>query len=426
MKIAVIGGGSTYTPEIIDGMLQRAELFADSEIVLMDIDPQRLEVVGPFCQRMVEHYKSPLRVSTTLDRERALDGADFVLSQFRVGKQAARHQDILMGLRHELIGQETTGVGGMAKALRTLPVALSICEDMRRLCPEAWLINFTNPSGLITQALLDHGKVNSIGLCNVPTESLMLVAAVLQADPSEVHLDFVGLNHLGWIRKVLVRGEDHTDKLRAIFDTAEGPANIPDMAYDPWLIDSLGAFPMYYNRYYYYTDRILEQLKSKDKTRAQEVMLIEQELLEIYRDPAQHTKPAALENRGGAFYSKIAVDLIETITNDLGREHIVNVANAGAIPNLDEQAVVEISCKLNTSGAVPVATEPLQDALLALIAPAKAYERLTIEAHCERSRDKALLALTCNPLGPTASRAEDVLDDMIEVNGFDYLRGSDR
>jgi len=424
MKISVIGGGSTYTPEIIDGMLQRPELFDKAAIVLMDIDSERLGVVGDFCKRMVAAHGSPFDLRTTRDREQALDGSDFVLTQFRVGAQQARHQDILLGLRHGLIGQETTGIGGMAKALRTLPVILDICADVNRLCPDAWLINFTNPSGLITQAISDHGNVKAIGLCNVPTEALMTVAAVLQVPAEKVHLDFVGLNHLGWIRKVLVDGKDHTSQLRAIFDMADGPANIPDMAYDTWLIDALDAFPMYYNRFYYYTDRILEQLKAKDKSRAEEVMQIEQDLLDIYRDPAKTEKPAALEQRGGAFYSKIAVELIEAVTRDLGREHIVNVPNAGAIPNLRDDDIVEISASIGRAGAVPVPTEPLDDAIHALVTRAKAYERLTVRAFTERSRHAALLALITNPLGPLASNAEDVLDDMVKVNGFEYLKGA--
>jgi 6-phospho-beta-glucosidase len=420
MKIAVIGGGSTYTPEVVEGFVGRAGDLGLAEVALMDIDPARLEVVGTFSRRMVAHAGSPFRLTTTADRRAAIDGASFVLTQVRVGGQAARHQDILLGLRHGLIGQETTGIGGMAKALRTVPVILDLCREIERTAPDAWVINFTNPSGLITQAILDHSACRCIGLCNIPIEMKMLVAAYLGVPESDVRLDIVGLNHLGWVRKVFVRGEDATPGLLAFLTSADGPKNIPDVDFPPELIRALDAVPLGYNRYYYMTDKLLAELRAKPRTRAEEVMDIEDELLAKYRDPAVVTKPPELGKRGGAFYSKIAVDLVDAIANDRGAEHVVNLRNAGAIPDLPARAVVETAAHVGKGGATPVPTGPLEPSIRALIQRAKAYEELTIEAAVTRSRSAAYRALITNPLGPTATAASEVLDDLLATNRLDY------
>ncbi|HPM77321.1 MAG TPA: 6-phospho-beta-glucosidase [bacterium] len=420
MKIAIIGGGSTYTPEVIDGFLQVGGELCLTELVLMDIDDHRLAVVGDFAKRMAAHAGGAFRVTTTMDRRAAIDGASFVLSQFRVGGQQARHQDILLGLRHDLIGQETTGIGGMAKALRTLPATMDICRDVCELAPDAWIINFTNPSGLITEAILNHTDCKCIGLCNVPLEMKMVIARFLDVTDREVELDSVGLNHLGWVRKIVVKGEDVTPRLLAFLASDSGPANIPDMDFAPELIRALNAVPLYYNRFYYNTERVLADLKAKPKTRAQEVMEIEEKLLRKYRDPRQVTKPAELDQRGGAFYSKIAVELIDAIVNDRGIQHVVNVKNAGAIPNLPVDNVVEIACSIDKNGATPLPTASLEPSMFALVARAKAYEQLTIRAALDQSYDQALKAIFTNPLGPTADRAKQVLDDLLQVNQLRY------
>jgi 6-phospho-beta-glucosidase len=421
MKIAVIGGGSTYTPELIEGFIERAAQLGLTELALMDIDDERLEVVGAFAQRMVAHAGAPFRVTLTKNRIKALEGATFVSTQFRVGKQAARHQDILLGLRHNLIGQETTGIGGMAKALRTLPVIFGICEDMDRVCPEAWLINFTNPSGLVTEAILNHtGREKCIGLCNVPIEMKMTIAKHLGVPDDDVDMDVVGLNHLGWVRKITVKGEDITAGLLQLLASEEGPKNIPDMDFEPELITALGAVPLYYNRFYYNTERVLEQLKKKPKTRAQEVEEIEDALMAKYRDPAVVTKPPELDERGGAFYSKIAIDVMDAIVNDLGLQHAVNVRNQGAIPGLPDTAVVETMCTIDKNGATPRPTWEVDESILALILRAKMYEILTIKAAKEHSYADAFKAMFTNPVGPSADRTKAVLDDLLATNKLDY------
>jgi len=421
MKIAVIGGGSTYTPELVEGFIERAEKLGLSELMLMDIDADRLRIVGDFVKRMVAHAGNLFRVTTTDNRTEALEGAGFVSTQFRVGQQPARHQDILLGLRHDLIGQETTGIGGMAKALRTIPVIIEICNEMERVAPNAWLINFTNPSGLITEAILNYtNQEKCIGLCNVPIEAKMTVAKHLGVPEEDVDMDVVGLNHLGWVRQVKVKGEDISESLMTFLASAEGPANIPDIDFAPELINALKAMPLYYNRFYYNTERVLEELKNKPQTRAEEVMEIEKKLLTKYMDPKLVTKPSELDKRGGAYYSKIAVDVMDAIVNDRGIMHAVNTRNDGAIPGLPDEVVVETMATIDKNGATPRPTWELDPSMLALIQRAKAYEILTIQAALKKSYDLAFKAIFTNPVGPTADRAKPVLDDLLKTNQLEY------
>ena len=420
MKIAIIGGGSTYTPEGIEGLLARGKNLGLQEIVLMDIDPERLDIVGGFSKRMAKHVGGHIRVETTMDRAKAVDGASFIMTQIRVGKQTARHADIQLGLRHGLIGQETTGIGGMAKALRTIPVIMDLCEDVHKFAKDAWIINFTNPSGIITEAILNHTPCKCIGLCNVPLEMKMTIAKHLDVDEKDVFMDCVGLNHLGWIRKVLVKGEDITQNLLDFLVSEEGPKNIPDVEFESETIEALGSIPLWYNRYYYSTETILKKLYEKDKSRAQEVMEIERTLIEKYRDPNLVTKPPELEKRGGAYYSKIAVDIIDSIVNDTGDEHIINVQNNGALPDLPDHAVVETVARVNANGGTPVKADKLEPSIRALVQQAKAYEELTVEAALNKSWAAAYRAIITNPLGPKAEKAKKVLDDMLATNNLHY------
>lgn len=420
MKIAIIGGGSTYTPEGIEGLLERSENLGVKKIVLMDIDPKRLDIVGGFAKRMADHAGVNVRVETTMDRAKAIDGASFIMTQIRVGGQTARHADIQLGLRHGLIGQETTGIGGMAKALRTIPVVMDLCKDVENLAKDAWIINFTNPSGIITEAILNHTQCKCIGLCNVPLEMKMTIAKHLGVEEKDVSMDCVGLNHLGWIRKVVVKGEDITQNLLEFLVSEEGPKNIPDVEFEPETIEAIGAIPLWYNRYYYSTETILKKLYEKDKSRAQEVMEIEETLLEKYQNPDLVTKPPELEKRGGAYYSKIAVDIIDSIVNDTGDEHIINVQNKGAIPDLPDHSVVETVAHVGKNGGTPVPTDKLEASIRALVQQAKAYEELTVEAALKKSWAAAYRAIITNPLGPKAEKANKVLNDMLATNNLHY------
>ena len=421
MKIAVIGGGSTYSPELVDGLIERGAALGLEQLVLQDPDTERLSVVAGFCRRMAEAAKAPFKVTETADRLTALDGADCVILQLRVGGQQARHRDIQLGLRYGLIGQETTGVGGLAKALRTLPQVLEICSDMVQTCSEAWLINFTNPSGLITEGIQRATGLSAIGLCNIPFNLRSEAARMLEVPADEVELDYVGLNHLAWVRRVLVAGDDRLPellKLAAKLD-ANGAELPEELDYPPAFLEALGAIPCSYLRYYYLTGKMLERLQAKDRDRAEEVMAIERKLLEIYADASVTTRPEALSERGGADYSRAAVDLIDALINNKREIHVVNIRNNSAVTGLPADAVVEIPCLINAYGAHPLDVGDVATPFLALMQHVKAYEQLAIEAVLKNSRKAAMQALITHPLGPSADQAPALLDELLEINGIE-------
>lgn len=419
MKVAVIGGGSTYTPELFEGLLSRQAELGLTEVVLEDIDPVRLEPVAGFCRRMAAAAGATLRVRDTLDLDEAVAGSTFVVTQVRVGGQQARHRDETVPLRHGCIGQETTGAGGFAKALRTIPVILGIAEHVRERAPGAWIINFTNPSGIITETLLRHGGVPTVGLCNIPTEMRMEAAKALGAPAESVELDYVGLNHLAWIRGLRVGGTDVFEHVLAAFTGAGGPANIPQIDVGTDLVAALHAIPTWYLRYYYSTEAVLQELKASPKTRAQVVMDLEERLFAIYRDPSQHEKPALLAERGGAWYSRAALDVMAALLSPTPRVEIVNVLNRGAIPGLPDDASVEIPTELSSHGVRPLPQAPVPEEYFGLMRQVKGYERLTIEAAMTRSRGKALAALVANPLVRTAAAARAILDDIVANGDFE-------
>lgn len=421
MKIAVIGGGSTYTPELVDGMLVHGAGLGLARLTLHDIDDARLAVVGDFARRMVRHAGARFAVETTGDLDHAVGGADFVITQIRVGGQAARHEDIMLGLRHGLIGQETTGVGGFAKAMRTIPVLRRVLDRVQALAPAAWLLNFTNPAGLVTEALHRLGCSRLVGLCNIPAGMQMDIAKALGVDGARVELDYVGANHLAWVRGVRLDGIDILPRIIDVVeaDNAVGrPANIEDMDYPAGFIRDLGALPSPYLRYFYLTAQMLADLKAKPKSRAQEVAEIESELLAVYRDPNVVEKPAALGKRGGAYYSKVAVELIRSIAHNRRDIHIVNVPNGRAVEGLGADQTVEVPCVVGAAGVTPLPQRPVEPAYFGLLAQVKAYETLTAEAAIEGSRRKALLALVNQPLC-TPEKAPAVLDDAVRTFGLD-------
>lgn len=418
MKIAIIGGGSTYTPELMEGLIERWRALDIDEVILADINPERQKIVADFCRRMAKHKGAEFKIIDTTSIEDAIKDASFVLTQIRVGGQAARHKDIMLGLKYNLVGQETVGVGGFAKALRTIPEILRICQTVEKFSPNAFLINFTNPSGIITETIINHSNVKCVGLCNVPIDLQIMIARFVGAEPDDVELDYFGLNHLGWIRRVFVHGKDITNELFDLLIRGDLPKNIPDFDYDLWLIQALGMFPNFYLRYYYYPKRIVEELKKKPKTRAEEVMEIEEKLLKIYSDKTKFEKPLELSERGGAFYSLIAVLVIESIYKDLGKTLIVNALNNGAISDLPDNCSVEVPSRVDSSGARTLYCGPLPEKVKGLVQAVKAYERLTIQAGVYNDYDAALCALMTNPIGPTADIAKTLLDELLEINGL--------
>jgi 6-phospho-beta-glucosidase len=411
VKVAIVGAGSTYTPELVEGFIRRADRFPVDELALLDVDPSRLEVVGGLARRMLDRAGFGGRAVLTGDRDEAIDGAAFVIVQLRVGGQAARLLDETIPLRFGCIGQETTGAGGFAKALRTVPVVLELAELAgRRGAPGCWFVDFTNPTGMVTQALLDR-DVRAIGLCNVAIGFQRRFAERFGVEPERVELEHVGLNHLSWVRAVKVDGVDRLPELLEN-DLAQLSA---DAEVPPELLRALGAIPSYYLRYYYRTREMLER-QTHGTTRAEEVAQIEHDLLELYRDPDLAEKPQLLERRGGAFYSEAAAQLVASLASGTGDVQVVNARNAGAIPNLRDDDVVEVAARVDTDGAHPVPVAPLGQDMLGLVQHAKAYERLTIEAATTGDRSTALRALLANPLVPDADAATGLLDAILDAN----------
>jgi len=392
-KITVVGGGSTYTPELVEGLVNRADRLPVDELVLLDTDPDRLEVVGGLAQRMLDRLDWTGRLGLTGDRDAALDGADFVLFQLRVGGQAARLIDETLPLQFGVIGQETTGAGGFAKAMRTVPVILELAElAARRAAPNAWIVDFTNPVGIVTQALLDDGH-RAIGLCNVAINLQRRFAEEFGVGPERVELEHVGLNHLTWERAIRVDGVDRLPEL--LDQQAEILADEFRLPVD--MLRTITAIPSYYLRYYFLTRTVLEEQRA-GHTRAADVMDIEARLLELYKDQGLAEKPALLASRGGAFYSEAAAQLIASLHDGAGDIQVVDLRNDGAIPDLPASAVVEIPARIDRDGAHPIPLAPLAPEQRGLVQAVKAYEELTVEAARTGDRTIATRALSANPL----------------------------
>lgn len=418
MKLAVIGGGSTYTPELIDGIINRIARLPISQIHLLDITNDRLEIIAKFAQRMVKAAGKDIQITYGTNLDEAVTRADFVVSQFRVGTQHARHKDELLGRKYGLIGQETVGVGGFAKALRTIPVAMKVAQRVRELSPNATFLNFTNPAGLITQCLtLNFPDLQIIGLCNVPWNTRIEIASALNTDFAKVEFDYVGLNHLSWVRGVKIDNQDvSTAAIKAFRGLTVDKAKPGDSpAWTQSSIDLLGAIPNYYLLYYYETNKWIEYQKAHD-TRASEVIKIEDELIEKFKDENLVVKPEELMKRGGAYYSDSAAELMADIYSDAGTTHIVNTRNNGAIPGIHKDAVVEIPAIITKEGALARPTNPLRQDIDALVCSVKDYELLTIDAALNGNEDSALRALITNPLGPDIRDARELWADLKRDN----------
>lgn len=421
MKIAVIGGGSTYTPELVRGYLEQAGQLPLAELWLMDIDAQRLHTVGSFAQRMCAAAGDPFKIFLTGDRRAALHGADYVITQLRVGQMAARREDEYLGKRHGLIGQETTGVGGMAKALRTIPVLLDIAFEMRSLAPDALLLNFTNPSGLITEALNRYGHgVKSIGVCNSAFTTKMKILEMLSRQdgvPYEAHeaqIKTLGINHLTWYFGFTLRGEDIWARVFDAYLADLRSQAEPD--FDPEFIARLGMIPTYYLAYFYNKAAQLKAQEAWPPSRAEQVMAIEQELLAYYADPDHSVIPAQLMQRGGAYYSTVATELVRSHYHNLGETHIVNVNHRGTVRGWETDWVLELPCRIDRNGAHPLPVEPLPLFNYVLLEQVKRFELMVIEASVHQDYQAAFRALVNHPLGPVDGQVDAVLQDMLQVN----------
>ena len=416
MRMAVIGAGSTYTPELADGLGRLGDSLPVDDLVLMDPDEERLAVVAGLCRRILNRHGSTVNVHTTDSVRAAAEGASAVLLQIRVGGQAARHRDETWPLDCGCIGQETTGAGGLAKAMRTVPVITGIADEIRDVSPGALIVNFTNPVGIVTRALLDGGH-EAIGLCNFAIGLQRYLSSLLNVSPTEVELTHVGLNHLTWELDIRLAGGDSVwpgllaDHGTAIADHLELPVD---------LLRRLNALPSYYLRYFYLHDVVVQQNLAAP-TRAEAVMDLERRLLEMYADPALDTKPDLLARRGGAYYSEAAVGLVAamlgTSTQD---QHVVNVRNAGALPFLPDDAVIEATATVSAGGAVVRPLPAVPPVIAGLIGHVSAYEELAVEAAVKGGRDRVFTSLLAHPLVGQRDRA-DRLCDLLLANNREWL-----
>jgi 6-phospho-beta-glucosidase len=429
LKIVTIGGGSSYTPEIIEGFINRYNELPVREIWLVDIEAgkEKLDIVANLAKRMIQKVGLPIEIHTTLHRREALPNADFVMTQFRVGLLEARIKDERIPLSHGYIGQETNGAGGMFKALRTIPVILDIDRDMAELCPNAWLINFTNPSGMITEAVIRYGKNRKvIGLCNVPIGMEMGVAKLFNVDVSRVRIDFAGLNHMVFGLHVYLDGKDVTKTV--IAEIAAGKMdsivkNIINIDWVPEFIIGLDIIPCPYHRYYFKKEEMLtKELEefAKGETRGEIVKKLETDLFELYKDPSLDHKPPQLEQRGGAYYSDAACRLISSIYNDRRDIQPVDTRNNGAIAGISPDSIVEVSCVITKDGPQPLTMGKLPIEINGLVQQIKSFERVVIDAAVTGDYNKALFAMTMNPLVSSDRMAKVLLDEMLEVHK-DYL-----
>ncbi len=416
INVTVIGSGSTYCPELVDGFIKAARSLKLKRLALMDIDERKRSIVGSLCVRMLKKAEIDCEVIMTDDLEFALQGADFVVTQIRVGKLPARHLDETIPLKYDLIGQETTGIGGFFKALRTIPAMKEIAAKVEKICPDAWLINFTNPSGIISEYLQNYTKVKSIGLCNVPINMLDDVRA---AAGDNAEITYLGLNHLSWITSVTVNGEELLTKLFEEGFAPEVMANIHDDGFDIECLKAAGGFPSSYLQYYYLRDEKLRHLKDCDESRAEVCMEIEEDLLKLYSDESVVTKPALLDLRGGHKYSLAAVSLIDSIANDKNDVHVVNIKNAGTLRFMADDDIVEIAAMVGKDGAKPV---PIAGSfehnrhVIGLMRIVKDYEKLTVEAGLHGDIDAALNALMLHPLIGDFEKAKQCFEEMKEAH----------
>ncbi|MEH0423421.1 6-phospho-beta-glucosidase [Streptomyces sp. B21-083] len=414
MKLTVVGGGSTYTPELIDGFARLRDTLPIEELVLVDPAAERLELVGGLARRIFAKQGHNGRITTTDDLDKGVEGADAVLLQLRVGGQAARQQDETWPLECGCVGQETTGAGGLAKALRTVPIVLDIAERVRRTNPDAWIIDFTNPVGIVTRALLQAGH-KAVGLCNVAIGFQRKFAALLGVTPADIHLDHVGLNHLTWETGVRLGGPEGEDVLPRLL-SEYGDRIAEDLRLPRTVLDRLETVPSYYLRYYYAHDSVVRELRTKP-SRAAEVAAMEEELLRLYGDPALDEKPELLAKRGGAFYSEAAVDLAASLLGGGGSPYqVVNTYNRGTLPFLPDDAVIETQAAVGRTGATPLAVPAVHPLYGGLIANVTAYEELALEAALHGGRDRVFRALLAHPLVGQYDYADTLTDTLIAHN----------
>lgn len=414
LKLTVIGAGSTYTPEIVEGLINRRDTLPINTLCFMDVDPVKMGVVSGLVQRMLAKSGYEGEFFQTQDLGEALNGSDYVIAQIRVGGLAARILDEKIPLKYNLLGQETTGIGGFMKALRTIGPIMNIAREMEKRCPNAWFINFSNPSGLLAEAVLGHTHIKMLGLCNCPINMLTNIRNEMTGG-RDFEYDYVGLNHLSWITSVRVDGKELL--VPGESTGGKGMTNIPDIGLAQPLLCAVGAIPSSYLGYFYNRDAHVQECIKAERSRGEECQLIEAELLSQYADADLDVKPEALTRRGGALYSTAAINLINSIENDAGDVQVVNTRNLGALSYLADSDVVEVPCRIGREGVTPIGPKArVNDHIIGLTQAVKAYEKLTVKAALTGDRDVALAALITHPLIGDYQKASDALDEMLNAN----------
>ena len=415
LKIAIIGAGSTYTPELIEGIINKRETLPLKKLYLMDIDDRKLNIVGGLCKRMIAAVSDMnCEVVLTKDLDEAITGASFVLAQIRVGKLPARVLDERIPLKYDLIGQETNGIGGFFKGMRTIPVIMNIVKRMEELCPDAWLINFSNPSGMIAEAVLNNSKIKMMGLCNVPINTIDSIKRKL--DLPNAYVEYLGLNHLAWVTAIRDNGKDYLQDAINAGINSEVMKNIPASGFPTDLVKTVGAIPNCYLEYYYYKDQKLAKCKEVEKCRGEVCMEIEEQLLDIYSNSELHVKPALLSKRGGSRYSEVAINLVNSIYNDVRDVQVVNVLNNGAIPFMADNDAVEVCAIIGKNGAETIKTNYHNEHIEEIMKVMKAYEKHAVKAALTGDEDEALRALLINPLVYDYHKAKPCFDEMKEAH----------
>ena len=414
LKICIIGAGSTYTPELIEGIINKRESLPLKHLYLMDIEDRKLNIVGGLCKRMIEAEKLDCEVVLTKDLDAALENADFVLAQIRVGKLPARVLDEKIPLKYGLIGQETNGIGGFFKGMRTIPEIMNIVHHMEKLCPDAWLINFSNPSGMIAEAVLNNSKIKMMGLCNVPINTMDSIRKAMNLP--NAYIEYLGLNHLAWVTGIRDNGTDYLQK--AIDEGLNGAVmqNIPASGFSHELIKTVGAIPTCYLEYYYFKDGKLEKAMNAEKCRGEICMEIEEQLLDIYSNSELHTKPELLSKRGGARYSEVAINLVNSIYNDINDIQVVNCLNNGAIPFMQDNDAVEVCARIGKDGAKVIKTNCNNEHIKEYMLMMKAYEKHAVKAALTGDENEAMRALLINPLVGDYKKAKPCFDELKEAH----------
>ncbi|MFH9859312.1 6-phospho-beta-glucosidase [Streptomyces sp. NPDC017202] len=445
MRLTILGGGGFRVPLVYGALLTDRAEGRVTEVVLHDLDDSRLSAVARVLAEQASTVTGAPTVTTTTDLDEALRGADFVFSAIRVGGLEGRADDERVALAEGVLGQETVGAGGIAYGLRTLPVASDIARRVARLAPDAWVINFTNPAGLVTEAMSRHLGDRVIGICDSPVGLGRRIARVLGADPGEAFIDYVGLNHLGWVRGLRIAGRDELPRLLAdpglLGSFEEGKLFGVD-----WL-RSLGAIPNEYLHYYYFNREAVQAYQRADQTRGAFLRDQQARFYEETRRPdvsalavwdrtrAEREATYMAENRetagagerdaddlsGG--YEKVALALMRAIARDERTTLILNVRNRGTLSVLDGDAVVEVPCLVDANGAHPVAAAPLPEHATGLVCAVKAVEREVLAAAASGSRAGAVKAFALHPLVDSVNVARRLVEGYTAVHpGLAYLR----